>query len=110
MAQLYRSPLSRTYVLAANAVAVTLAESVDMSNMAGGSVETTAAQTITIFQCNQDNPVGKTFTTAHDDDGVALSITAAAAGGWTLPPACYNYRYIVLVDAGGGTVYLHQKS
>ena len=105
-----RYPVNRTYALAANAVAVTLAEVIDMSNMAGGSVDLTAAQTITIFQCNQDNPVGKTFTAAHDEDGIALGITAAAAGGWPLPSACYNYRYIVLVDAGGGTVYLHQKS
>lgn len=105
-----RYPVNRAYVLAADAAAVTLKEVIDMSNMAGGSVETTAAQTMAIYSCNQDDPVGKTFTAAHDEDGVALSITAGAAGGWALPSACYNYRYICLVDAGGGTVYLHQKS
>jgi hypothetical protein len=110
MPQMTRFPVNRAYVLAPDAVAATLAQVIDTASLAGGSVETTAAQTITIFQCNRDDPVGKTFTAAHDEDGVALSITAAAAGGWPLPTACYHYRTILLVDAGGGTVYLHQKS
>jgi hypothetical protein len=110
MADMTRYPINRTYALAADAVAVTLAQTIDMSNLAGGSVETTAAQDMTIFACNQDDPVGKTFVTPYDEDSLTPLITATGAGVWALPSVCYNYRYIVLVDSHGGDVYLHAKS
>lgn len=111
MGQLFRSPLNRTYALAADAAAVALKEVIDMSNMAGGSIETTAAQTITSYGTNQDNPEGKTFVACQDEDGVAVpAMTFSGAAIRSLPSAFYNYRYVVLVDASGGNVYLHQKS
>lgn len=112
MSQMTRWGESDGYDLAADEVAVSLSEVISMQNMAGGSIETTQAQTITIYGSNRDDPVGRTFVAAYTDytGGTASSITAGAAALVPLPTECYNFRYIVLVDAGGGTVYLHRKS
>jgi hypothetical protein len=106
-----RLPHNRTYALAAAATTVSLAETIDMSNFAGGSYEVTGAQTITFFGTNQDDPVGKTFVKCEDEDGIDVpAATHTAAGIRALPSSCYNYRYICLVDSNGGNVYLHIKS
>ena len=75
-----RLPHNRTYALAAAATTVSLAETIDMSNFAGGSYEVTGAQTITFFGTNQDDPVGKTFVKCEDEDGVDLLQTVYEAG------------------------------
>jgi hypothetical protein len=86
------------------------AKVISMENMAGGSVETTASQTIAVYGCNRDAPEALTFVVAEDEDGTAVTMTITNAKCRALPSACYNFRYIKLVEAAGGTVYLHQKS
>jgi hypothetical protein len=106
MSQILRYPLNRTYTLATEAAA----KVISMECMAGGSVETTATVTIAVYGCNRDNPDALTFVVAEDEDGTAVSMTITDAKCRALPAACYTYRYIKLVAAAGGTVYLHQKS
>ena len=106
MSQMTRFSFSQSYALDAEADALPIS----MEGMAGGSVESTQAQTILVYGSNKDTPGGNTFVAAKDEDGVAVTMTLAAAGIHALPSACYSYRYIKLVDAGHGTVYLHIKS
>ena len=97
---------SFSYTLAAEASA----KPIRMEGFAGGSVQCAAAKTILVYGSNADAPDTDTFVRAYDEDGVAVTCTVADAYIQALPSACYNYRYIKLVVAAGGTVQVHLKS
>jgi hypothetical protein len=81
----------------------------DASTWAGGSVEVTAAATLTILGTNQDNPADRTFVQCYDQYGTPLAVTAAAAGVWELP-RLFGFRYIKLTAAAPTEVYLFRAA
>lgn len=72
------------------------AKILDSSVWAGGSVEIPGALTINIYGCNYENPLNRTFKQCYDQDGVAKTITAGAAGVFDLP-AIHGNKWIKLV-------------
>lgn len=86
------------------------AKHISLEGLTGLSVETTQAQTIVVYGCNQDEPEGKTFVAAHDESGTAIAYTASGADIFPINFSSFAFRYIKLVDAGGGTGYLYKKA
>jgi hypothetical protein len=81
----------------------------DASTWAGGSVEVTAAVTLTIVGTNCDNPASRTFVQCYDQDSGPLIITATDAGVWELP-TIFGFRYIKFTAADPTEIYLFRAA
>lgn len=103
---LTRYGTQQTYTFAAEASA----KPISLEGLSGLSVETTQAQTLVVYGCNQDTPESKTFVEAHDEDGAGITYTAAGADIFPVHHSVFQFRFIKLVDAGGGTGYLYLKA
>lgn len=81
-------------------------EILDASEFAGGSIELEAGNTVSVYGCNFENPIGRTFKLAYDIDGIEKKIVAADARCQDLPNI-HGMRWMKLVGTAA-TVQLHR--
>lgn len=93
---------SRSYDVGAEADV----EILDASEFAGGSIELEAANTVSVYGCNFEDPIGRTFKLSYDVDGCEKTIIASGACHRDLPNI-HGMRWMKLVGTAA-TVQLHR--